>query len=146
MGNGASAGGVLVNGTAERSDTSGTRNQTVLARELKEKDEFLQRKDAELQHRMKAIEEKDVEIAKLRREIHELKCVVQQTASSNSKISVMSTINEDSAANALSREPRKGLGVHASGREKRQAVSGESSTKTHEFAKIELERHPKDFR
>lgn len=142
MGNGASTGSTFVNGTVERSETGGLRGQAVLARELKEKDDFLQRKDAELQNRMKAIEEKDMEISKLRREIHELKCVVQQTANQNSKTSILSTITEDNTINSHVREPRKGLNR----KEKRQAVSGESTTKTHEFSKIELERHPKDFR
>ena len=144
MGNGASARGTLVNRTLERPETSGgLRSPAVLARELKEKDEFLQRKDAELQYRMKAIEEKDSEIEKLRREIHELKCVVQQTAKTNSeKMSILSTVHEDGTIGAQ----RKLLGARISRKEKRQAVSGESCSKTNEFSKIELERHPKDFR
>ena len=108
---------------------------TQLKRELKEKDDFLQRKDAELQHRQRIIEEKDAELAKLRKEIHELKCVVQQTAS---KANVLSTIQEDGGLrHAKERTSRK---------EKRMAVSGESSSKVQEDTKKELDRHPKDFR
>jgi len=113
---------------------------TQLKRELKEKDDFLQRKDAELQHRQRIIEEKDVELAKLRKEIHELKCVVQQTTS---KSSILSTIQEDPGMAGNSKQAK---GTRTSRKEKRMAVSGESSSTAQEDTKKELERHPKDFR
>lgn len=114
---------------------------TQLRRELKEKDDFLLRKDAELQHRQRIIEEKDVELAKLRKEIHELKCVVQQTAY---KTSILSTIQEDRGTAGNSKSA-KGT-PRPSRKEKRMAVSGESSSTAQEDTKKELERHPKDFR
>ena len=113
---------------------------TQLKRELKEKDEFLQRKDAELQHKQRIIEERDVEMAKLRKEIHELKCVVQQTAN---KTSILSTVQEDRGMVGNSGTVK---GTKTSRKEKRMAVSGESSSKAQEDTKKELERHPKDFR
>lgn len=111
-----------------------------LRKELREKDELLQRKDTELQHRLRVGEEKDAEIMKLRKEIHELKCVVQQT-SIRSKTSILSTIQEDGkgASNA-------GKGVRASLKEKRQAVSGESSSEAQEKSSKDLERYTKEFR
>lgn len=126
------------NGKLQRSPTKTSTTQ--LKRELKEKDDFLQRKDAELQHRQRIIEEKDAELTKLRKEIHELKCVVQQTAS---KTSILSTIQEESAM-AVNSKPRKA--IRTSRKEKRMAVSGESSSKAEEETKKELQRHPKDFR
>ena len=112
-----------------------------LRRELKEKDDFLKRKDAELQHRQRVIEEKDVELAKLRKEIHELKCVVQQTAY---KTSILSTIQEDRGTAGNSRSVKDT--PRPSRKEKRMAVSGESSSTAQKDTKKELERHPKDFR
>ncbi|XP_048578919.1 cGMP-dependent protein kinase 1 isoform X2 [Nematostella vectensis] len=116
-----------------------------LRKELLEKEELIQRKDAELQHRMRIIDDKDAEISKLKKEIHELKCVVQQTSS---KMSVMSTINEDSSMASATRAPERKKKLRPSKKEKRQAVSGESSTKTQEESRTgkELERFPKDFR
>lgn len=128
------------NGKVQPHHPSIKTSTTQLKRELKEKDEFLQRKDAELQHRQRIIEDKDVELAKLRKEIHELKCVVQQTAS---KSSILSTIQEDCGMAANS---KPGKGTRTSRKEKRMAVSGESSSKAQEDTKKELERHPKDFR
>lgn len=128
------------NGKLQQSASTKTNSTTQLKRELKEKDDFLQRKDAELQHRQRIIEEKDVELAKLRKEIHELKCVVQQTTS---KTSILSTIQEDSIKGG-SFKPRKAM--RSSRKEKRMAVSGESSSKAEEDTEKELERHPKDFR
>ena len=114
---------------------------TQLKRELKEKGEFLQRKDAELQHKQRIIEDRDVELAKLRKEIHELKCVVQQTAK---KTSILSTIQEDRGMVGGNSGSVKG--TKTSRKEKRMAVSGESSSKAQEDTIKELERHPKDFR
>lgn len=128
------------NGKLQQSAATKTNSTTQLKRELKEKDDFLQRKDAELQHRQRIIEEKDAELAKLRKEIHELKCVVQQTTS---KTSILSTIQEDSIKGG-SFKPRKAM--RSSRKEKRMAVSGESSSKAEEDTEKELERHPKDFR
>ncbi|KAJ7379017.1 hypothetical protein OS493_018811 [Desmophyllum pertusum] len=87
-----------------------------------------------------SLKKKDGELTKLRKEIHELKCVVQQTAS---KTSVLSTIQEDSGM-AGNSKPKKAM--RTSRKEKRMAVSGESSSKAEEASKKELERHPKDFR
>lgn len=143
MGSGASVNSAYSNGeqNGKLQGNPGFKTSTTqLKRELKEKDDFLQRKDAELQHRQRIIEEKDGELTKLRKEIHELKCVVQQTAS---KTSVLSTIQEDSGLAGHSK-PKKAM--RTSRKEKRMAVSGESSSKAEEASKKELERHPKDFR
>lgn len=149
MGNGASAGTAITNGEIEKpsENLNNFKSQIPsLRKELKEKDELLQRKDAELKHRMKTIDEKDVEVAKLKKEIHELKCVVSQQAAG--KMSVMSTINEDSgmASAPSTNVNNKSKKVRPSRKEKRQAVSGESSTKTQEESKKDLVRYPKDFR
>lgn len=150
MGNGAVSKGALVNGELEKSTSNEASlnnsklQQPLLRKELNEKDELLQRKDAELKHRMKTLDEKDAEITKLKKEIHELKCVVQQTTT---KLSVMSTINEDSGmATSPNSTAAKQKKVRPSRKEKRQAVSGESSSKTQEESKKELVRCPKDFR
>lgn len=149
MGNGAVSKNTTMNGELEKTTTNDNLNnsklqQPLLRKELNEKDELLQRKDAELKHRMKTLDDKDAEIAKLKKEIHELKCVVQQTTS---KLSVMSTINEDPgmavSPNNTGSKTKKG---RPSKKEKRQAVSGESSSKTQEESKKELARCPKDFR
>ena len=113
-----------------------------LKRELKEKDDFLQRKEAELQYRQLVIDEKDMELTKLRKEIHELKCVVQQTAR---KSSILSMIQEDREMVAINTKSGT-KDTSSSRKEKRMAVSGESSSKAQEDTKKELERHPKDFR
>lgn len=128
------------NGKLQQSAATKTNSTTQLKRELKEKDDFLQRKDAELQHRQRIIEEKDAELAKLRKEIHELKCVIQQTIS---KTSILSTIQEDSITGGNSKQRQA---MRFNRKEKRMAVSGESSSKAEEDTKKELERHPKDFR
>lgn len=147
MGNGASLNTPTANGevtdNSKSSDSSSTLKTHLLQlrREVKEKDELVQRKDAELHHRMKIIEEKDAEIAKLRKEIHELKCVVQQT-NVESKTSVLSAIREDTSKTGGS----TAKGRLFSRKEKRQAVSGESSSDAQEKSKKELERFPKDFR
>ena len=113
-----------------------------LRRELKEKGDILLQKDADLQHRQRIIDEKDMELAKLRKEIHELKCVVQQTAH---KSSILSMIQEDrEMAASISKPATKDTMLGRKG--KRMAVSGESSSKVEEDTKKELERHPKDFR
>lgn len=148
MGNGAVSKENFVNGEHEKSTNNENLNnsklqQPLLSKELNEKDELLQRKDVELKHRMKTLDEKDAEIAKLKKEIHELKCVVQQTAN---KFSVMSTISEDSG---MGNSPDLGSKMkknRPSRKEKRQAVSGESSSKTQEESKKDLVRFPKDFR
>lgn len=149
MGNGASAGTTIIsNGEIEKPASENLNNfksqLPSLKKELKEKDELLQRKDAELKHRMKTLDEKDVEIAKLKKEIHELKCVLGQQAAG--KMSVMSTINEDSRMASTPNTNNKSKKVRPSRKEKRQAVSGESSTKNQEESKKELVRYPKDFR
>ena len=113
-----------------------------LRRELREKDDFLQHTNAELQYKQRIIDEKDMELAKLRKEIHELKCVVQQTAH---KSSILSTIQEDRGL-AVSNSKLATKDILSSRKEKRMAVSGESSSKAQEESKKELERHPKDFR
>ncbi|XP_068742028.1 cGMP-dependent protein kinase 1-like [Montipora capricornis] len=113
-----------------------------LRRELREKDDFLQHTNAELQYKQRIIDEKDMELAKLRKEIHELKCVVQQTAH---KSSILSTIQEDRGM-AVSNSKLATKDILSSRKEKRMAVSGESSSKAQEESKKELERHPKDFR
>ncbi|XP_068745204.1 cGMP-dependent protein kinase 1-like isoform X1 [Montipora capricornis] len=113
-----------------------------LRRELREKDDFLQHTNAELQYKQRIIDEKDMELAKLRKEIHELKCVVQQTAH---KSSILSTIQEDRGM-AVSNSKLATKDMLSSRKEKRMAVSGESSSKAQEESKKELERHPKDFR
>ena len=113
-----------------------------LKRELKAKDDFLQRKEAELQYRQLVIDEKDMELTKLRKEIHELKCVVQQTARKSSILSMIQEDREMAAVNLKSGTKD----TSSSRKEKRMAVSGESSSKAQENTKKELERHPKDFR
>lgn len=144
MGNGATRENYF-NGENEKPSNENLNNvkvqQPLLSKELNEKDELLQRKDVELKHRMKTLDEKDSEIAKLKKEIHELKCVVQQTAN---KLSVMSTINEDGEmAGSCHERTKKNTIVR---KEKRQAVSGESSSKNQEESKKDLVRFPKDFR
>ena len=116
-------------------------NAVQLRRELKEKDDLLQRKESQLHHRQRLIEEKDAELSKLRKEIHELKCVVQQTAQS-AKPGMLSTIHE----RWVVREAKASGEPKASKKEKRMAVSGESSSTAQEETKKELGRHLKDFR
>ncbi|XP_020911270.1 cGMP-dependent protein kinase 1 [Exaiptasia diaphana] len=149
MGNGVVSKEGFANGELEKSTNNDNLNnsklqQPLLSKELNEKDELLQRKDVELKHRMKTLDEKDAEIAKLKKEIHELKCVVQQTAN---KFSVMSVINEDSVmSSSHDFSGSKMKKNRISRKEKRQAVSGESSSKTQEESKKDLVRFPKDFR
>lgn len=129
-------------GSAEQDGKLLPKRTTQLKRELKEKDDFLQRKEAELQYRQLVIDEKDMELAKLRKEIHELKCVVQQTAHKSSILSMIQEDREMAVVNTKSTTKD----ISSSRKEKRMAVSGESSSKAQEDTKKELERHPKDFR
>lgn len=129
-------------GNAEQDGKLLPKRTAQLKRELKEKDDFLQRKEAELQYRQLVIDEKDMELTKLRKEIHELKCVVQQTAR---KSSILSMIQEDREMAAVNMKSGT-KDTSSSRKEKRMAVSGESSSKAQENTKKELERHPKDFR
>lgn len=129
-------------GNAEQDGKLLPKRTAQLKRELKEKDDFLQRKEAELQYRQLVIDEKDMELTKLRKEIHELKCVVQQTAR---KSSILSMIQEDREMAAINTKSGT-KDTSSSRKEKRMAVSGESSSKAQEDTKKELERHPKDFR
>ena len=129
-------------GNAEQDGKLLPKRTAQLKRELKEKDDFLQRKEAELQYRQLVIDEKDMELTKLRKEIHELKCVVQQTARESSILSMIQEDREMAAVNMKSGTKD----TSSSRKEKRMAVSGESSSKAQENTKKELERHPKDFR
>ena len=148
MGNGASvssasgSNGELSETNSRSSDVAvaGSKSYIIqLRRELRGKDELLQRKDTELQHRLRVSEEKDAEITKLRKEIHELKCVVQQT-SLQSKTSILGTIQEDG------KNAGGGKGLRASLKEKRQAVSGESSSEAQKKSAKDLDRYAKEFR
>lgn len=88
-----------------------------LQRELLERDELLQNKDAELNKLRDELKERDAEIAKLEKRIHELDCVVQQT-SNKAKVGELAKILEE----------KPPLLRTNSMKWKRQAVSGESSS------------------
>ena len=88
-----------------------------LQRELLERDELLQNKDAELHKLRDELKERNAEIAKLEKRIHELDCVVQQT-SNKAKVGELAKILEE----------KPPLLRTNSMKWKRQAVSGESSS------------------
>ena len=120
--------------------------------------EELDAKNALLVEKERQIEEQSVELSSLRKEIHQLRCIVETKTNSTNNIMTIPENNErpklhieskfkDLELNNLSRMDSKSkflaVAVQAV-RQKRFAVSGESGDRKSATTLKELPKHPKD--
>ncbi|CAC5402187.1 cAMP-dependent protein kinase catalytic subunit,cAMP-dependent protein kinase type 2,Putative serine/threonine-protein kinase PRKY,cGMP-dependent protein kinase 2,cAMP-dependent protein kinase type 3,cAMP-dependent protein kinase catalytic subunit gamma,Ribosomal protein S6 kinase beta-1,cAMP-dependent protein kinase catalytic subunit alpha,Ribosomal protein S6 kinase beta,Protein kinase 3,cGMP-dependent protein kinase, isozyme 2 forms cD5/T2,Serine/threonine-protein kinase sck2,cGMP-dependent protein kina len=134
MGNGASSTHIVIDG--EQIDVVKLKHLVPeLRKEIRNRDSKIQRYEGELVEKCKQLEEKDVEICKLRAEVDKLQSVLQIKVHKDAgKPDILATIQED--ATMAGQETRT----------KKQGVSGESSNANQNSEILELKHHDKDFR
>lgn len=134
MGNGASSTHIVIDG--EQIDVVKLKHLVPeLRKEIRNRDSKIQRYEGELVEKCKQLEEKDVEICKLRAEVDKLQSVLQIKVHKDAgKPDILATIQED--ATMAGQETRT----------KKQGVSGESSNANQNSEILELKHHEKDFR
>ncbi|CAG2186889.1 PRKG1 [Mytilus edulis] len=134
MGNGASSTHIVIDG--EQIDVVKLKHLVPeLRKEIRNRDSKIQRYEGELVEKCKQLEEKDVEIYKLRAEVDKLQSVLQIKVHKDAgKPDILATIQED--ATMAGQETRT----------KKQGVSGESSNANQNSEILELKHHEKDFR
>lgn len=134
MGNGASSTQIVIDG--EQIDVVKLKHLVPeLRKEIRSRDSKIQRYEGELVEKCRLLEEKDVEISKLRAEVDKLQSVLQIKVHKDAgKPDILATIQED--ATMAGQETRT----------KKQGVSGESSNANQNSEILELKHHEKDFR
>ena len=134
MGNGASAGSgsqVVLDG-GEALDVAKIRALVPeLRQQLKQRDLEVERLQEELQQTRASLLERDSDLSKLKGEVHKLKSVLQVTVHKDGKPDILSTIHEQAS-----------MAGQETGRNKKQGVSGESSSQS----AINIKHFDKDFR
>lgn len=140
MGNGASASHIVVEG--EHFDLAKIKELLPqLRKQLKLRDEALERTQMELVEARMVLKERDADLNRYKEEVHKLKSVLQATLHKDGKPDILSTIHEDAAM--AGQEVRKPAGGYT----KKQGVSGESSGSTTPGLKsAEIKHFPKDFK
>lgn len=134
MGNGASSTNIVIDG--EQVDVIKLKHLVPeLRKEIRSRDSKIQRYEGELVEKCRLLEEKDVEISKLRAEVDKLQSVLQIKVHKDAgKPDILATIQED--ATMAGQEART----------KKQGVSGESSNANQNIEILELKHFDKDFR
>lgn len=134
MGNGASSTNIVIDG--EQVDVIKLKHLVPeLRKEIRSRDSKIQRYEGELVEKCRLLEEKDVEISKLRAEVDKLQSVLQIKVHKDAgKPDILATIQED--ATMAGQETRT----------KKQGVSGESSNANQNIEILELKHFDKDFR
>ena len=111
--------------------------------DLKRREKIIEQSEAQLRAKDELIKEKDLEIGRLREEVHKLKSVLQLKVDTKApapaeaaKPDLLSTIDENSAV-----APTTGT----KGPAKKQGVSGESPSSKN-IGYVDLTHHEKDFK
>jgi len=134
MGNGASSASTNADGDSHDHVNSKKLNSD-LRGEIKWRDVKLQKYESDLQEKTKVLEEKCLEISKLRAEVDKLQSVLQIKVHKDAgKPDILSTIQEN--ATMAGQENRS----------KKQGVSGESPMSSQNGAVIEIKHFEKEFR